>query len=74
MCTPLIFRLTVPDSLLGRFYANPLVDAESDAFVLHFYDLSARQPHTMYHFKWLPEAVHLVQTEGPERESSAMET
>lgn len=69
-CSLTVVNLT----LVCRFYANPLVDEESDAFVLHFYDLSARQPHTMYHFKWLPEAVHVVPSEGPEGESSAMET
>jgi hypothetical protein len=35
-----------------RFYANPLREVEGDEFVLHFYDLSAKQPHTMYHFQW----------------------
>ena len=29
---------------------------EGDEFVLHFYDLSAKQPHTMYHFQWRQQA------------------
>lgn len=36
--------------LCGRLFENPLRDVEEDHFVLHFYDLSARQPHTLYTF------------------------
>jgi hypothetical protein len=54
-----------------RFYANPLREVEGDEFVLHFYDLSAKQPHTMYHFQWrrqLPDGT--VST--PDAESTPM--
>lgn len=53
-------------SLFCRFYVNPLSGDEGDAFVLHFYDLSAKTPHTMYHFKWAQQE--------PQHESTAMET
>lgn len=33
-----------------RLYANPLVGDDEDQFILHFYDLSAKQPHTFYRF------------------------
>ncbi|KAJ1439784.1 putative methyltransferase-domain-containing protein [Ochromonadaceae sp. CCMP2298] len=36
----------------AAFYRNPLLEADSDQFVLHFYDLSAGQPHTLYRFCW----------------------
>ena len=33
------------------FYSNPLVgEDKDDSYVLHFYDLSAKQPHIMYTF------------------------
>ncbi len=32
-------------------YANPLVGVDEDYFVLHFYDLCAMQPHTLYRFE-----------------------
>jgi len=56
-------------SLLCRFYVNPLSGDDGDAFVLHFYDLSAKTPHTMYHFKW-------QQSQGSQekQDSTAMET
>ena len=40
-----------------RYYDNPLTVAgandedASDLCVLHFYDLAARQPHTLFHFR-----------------------
>lgn len=48
---------------------NPLRDVDGDEFVLHFYDLSAKQPHTMYHFKWRQQQ----QAQAAEA-STAMET
>jgi hypothetical protein len=36
----------------AAFFRNPLLEADSDQFVLHFYDLSAGQPHTLYRFCW----------------------
>jgi hypothetical protein len=63
--------------VLCRFYANPLVDVheneQGDEFVLHFYDLSAKQPHTMYHFKWRQQQEQTA-GQGPDTESTAMET
>lgn len=60
-------------SVFCRFYANPLVgDAEGDNFVLHFYDLSAKQPHTMYHFKWNQQVQQ--DSTAPDAESVSMET
>lgn len=38
--------IAVPDA----FYENPLRDVDEDYFVLHFYDLCAKQPHTLYKF------------------------
>ena len=36
---------------LDEFYKNPLIGEDcDDLYVLHFYDLSAKQPHTMYTF------------------------
>lgn len=31
-------------------FSNPLREVDEDQFVLHFYDLSAQQPHTFYRF------------------------
>jgi hypothetical protein len=48
-----------------------LREVEGDEFVLHFYDLSAKQPHTMYHFQWrrqLPEGT----VSAPDAESTPM--
>jgi len=61
-------KFSAPD----EFYANPLSDGDGDQFVLHFYDLSAKQPHTLYHFKW--QQGGLASVAYPETESSAMET
>ena len=37
--------------IADEFYKNPLIGEDSDdLYVLHFYDLSAKQPHTMYTF------------------------
>ena len=34
-----------------RFYDNPLIaDDKDDLYVLHFYDLPAKKPFTMYYF------------------------
>jgi len=35
-----------------RYFANPLTGVDEDQFVLHFYDLSARQPHSLYTFRF----------------------
>jgi hypothetical protein len=50
---------------------NPLADADGDAFVLHFYDLSAKQAHTMYRFEWKKEESSDL---APELASTPMET
>lgn len=39
-------QVAVPDEL----YANPLQNGDEDAFVLYFYDLAAKAPHTFYKF------------------------
>jgi len=52
-----------------EFYVNPLSGDDGDAFVLHFYDLSAKTPHTMYHFKW-----QQAQKSQEKQDSTAMET
>ena len=49
---------SVPDFM----YDNPLVDTEDDNFVLHFYDLAAKSPHSLYHFR-RKSAVNLVDEE-----------
>lgn len=54
-----------------RFYVNPLSGDEGDNFVLHFYDLSAKSPHTMYHFKWSLEVQQAQQLQ--QESSTAME-
>jgi hypothetical protein len=46
-----IEKLPCPDNL----YDNPLVaneenDDVSDLFILHFYDMSIKKPHTLYHY------------------------
>ena len=32
-------------------YSNPLTEIDNDFFVLYFYDLSAKQKHSLYHFR-----------------------
>lgn len=58
---------------IHRFYTNPLSDGDGDKFVLHFYDLSAKQPHTLYHFKWQQGGLASLSAACPDAESSAME-
>jgi len=58
--------------IIHRFYVNPLSGDEGDAFVLHFYDLSAKTAHTMYHFRWANNIREAAQ--GPQQESTPMET
>jgi hypothetical protein len=36
--------------ILFSLFSNPLVDVDEDYFVLHFYDLCAKQAHTFYRF------------------------
>jgi hypothetical protein len=31
-------------------FKNPLASEDGDQFVLHFYDLSAKAPHSLFHF------------------------
>lgn len=31
-------------------FQNPLSSNDGDQFVLHFYDLSAQSPHSLFHF------------------------
>lgn len=31
-------------------FQNPLASDDGDQFVLHFYDLSAQSPHSLFHF------------------------
>jgi hypothetical protein len=31
-------------------FENPLASEDGDQFVLHFYDLSAKSPHSLFHF------------------------
>jgi hypothetical protein len=35
-------------------FSNPLREVDEDQFVLHFYDLSAQQPHSFYRFAFAP--------------------
>lgn len=39
-------------------YGNPLADQEDqDSFILYFYDLSIKQPHTFYRFAFAGKTV-----------------
>lgn len=46
-------HMAVPDYM----YGNPLCEVDEDYFVLHFYDLAAKQPHSLYHFKHSEDTV-----------------
>jgi hypothetical protein len=54
-----IERSPVPDDMYRNLLQhtdddddNNNIDDNEDLFILHFYDLSAKVPHTLYHFQW----------------------
>ena len=48
-----IERSPVPDEMYRNLLQHTDDDDDSeDLFILHFYDLSAKVPHTLYHFQW----------------------